>query len=180
MKFPSLLAAVWLILMPALACGQAPAPQAAPRPSSIDSVLKELTAGESVQPPYRIEVWVEPVYGSGQSGTKDLIKNFLKEDLQALGDVEFVDALDQNKPPAMLRLRVWFTGLEMVSCFNLTMGVVVGKIDRKNPAAEVVLDTYGLAGIEEREIELLCQTIVSRLDLKILSVLRRMKTSSKK
>jgi hypothetical protein len=180
MKFPALLAAVWLILMPVMASGQAPAPVAASGPSSIDSILKDMTTGESVRPPYRIEVWVDSVYGSAQSGTKDLIKNFLKEDLQALGDVEFVDALDQNKAPAMLRLRVWFSGLEMVSCFNITLGVVVGKIDRKKPAAEVVLDTYGLAGIEEREIELLCQQVVTRLDLKILSALRRMKTSSKK
>ncbi len=138
-----------------------------------------MSADESVKPPYRIEVWVDAVYGPDEPGIKALIEDYLKEDLQALGDVEFVKALDQEKPPAMLRLRVWFSKLDMISCFDLNLGVSVGKLDREKPAAEVVLDTYGLAGIEEREIELLCQTVVTRLDLKILSSLRRMKASSK-
>jgi hypothetical protein len=179
MKFPTVLSAVWLLLMPILACGQPRAPDAALGSSNIDSALREMSADESVKPPYRIEVWVVSVYGSDQPGTKTLIENYLQQDLQALGDVEFVDALDQKKPPAMLRLRVWFSKLEMVSCFDMNLGVAVGKIDREKPAAELVLDTYGLAGIEEREIELLCQAIVTRLDLKILSSLRRMKTPSK-
>ncbi len=173
------IAAALLFLLPTFACAQSTSPFTSAGSPSVASLLKEACVGESIEPPYRLELWVEPAYGPEDSGLKTLIENFLRDQLHALGDVEVVNALDQKKPLGRLRLRVRYSKLRVIGCYDTLLGVVVGKIYRERPADELVLDVYGLAGIEGRELPLMCQKIVTRLDLNILSALRRMRSSSK-
>jgi hypothetical protein len=55
---------------------------------------------------------------------------------------------------------------------------VVGKVYQDNPLTEYVIDAYGLAGIAAQNLNALSQKIATRLDVKILAALRRMKSSS--
>lgn len=149
---------------------------------SSDAFSKEMLSRGLGLPPYRMEISVQSAYGLRQIGTEDLLRDCLKENLMALGEVEFVEAVGSEKPPAVLRLRVWFTEeqrAEGYECFDITMVVVVGKIMKTDPKYEAVLDAYALAGVKERDLEGLCNKIATRFDLKILSDLRTMRQSSK-
>ncbi len=146
-----------------------------------DPSLEEMFPGGSIRPPYKIEIWVESVHGLHEQGTKDIIENWLCQDLLALGDVEVGRFLGMTKSKSALRLRVWYSQLErpdLYECFDTTVAVVVGKILQDNPLAEIVIDTYSLAGIASRDLNTMCQKIATRLDVKILAHLRRTASSS--
>jgi hypothetical protein len=151
------------------------------RSSDLAAMLRELVPPGSIKPPFRIEVWVQPVYGLQAEGVKTRLKDCLREQLHALGDVEFVDFLSKLPTASTLRMRVWFTKLEKpdpYDCFDTTIAVVIGRIVPEQPMTEVVLDSFAVAGIADGNLFSLCQSIVERLDLQVLSVLRRMTSQS--
>jgi hypothetical protein len=155
---------------------------AKPAAISSDSFSREMLSAGLGYPPYKMEISVKSVHGTSESGTADLIRDYLTEDLKALGEVEFVKGVGEEKHPAVLRLRVWFTETprpEAYEGYDLTIGVVVGKIMKTHPQYEAVLDAYALAGIKERDLEGMCNKIASRLDLRVLSVLREMRKHPK-
>lgn len=135
----------------------------------------------SIKPPFKVEIWVASAYGLDMEGTKTLIEDYLKAGLQALGDVEFMkfpegENLPRPNASPYFRLRVWFTQTlkpDGNECFDTTVGVVVSKVDRISYPGEVILDTYGLAGIATADLESMSLTVASRLDVRILSGLRR-------
>ncbi len=55
---------------------------------------------------------------------------------------------------------------------------MVGKVYQDNLLAEYVINPYGLAGIVAQDLNALCQKIATRLYVKILAALRRMKSPS--
>lgn len=178
-SFRTMLLAAWVGLLLTGGCIRS-AWAESPRVSA-DAFTKEMLSRGLGYPPYRMEVSVQGAYGLRQVGTEDLLRDCLKEDLMSLGEVEFVEAIGSEKPPAVLRLRVWFTEeqrAEGYECFDITMVVVVGKIMNSDPKYEVVLDAYALAGVKERDLENLCNKIATRFDLKILSILRIMHKSA--
>ncbi len=180
-RVPKILVTAWLVLLPPAGLAQSESPDALLRLFKGDTLTTEMFPGESVEPPYRIEVWVDSAHGLHKEGAKAVIEDCLREDLRALGDVEFVHFLSPKKPRPSLRLRVWFSQMEKpdaYNCFDMTLAVVVGKVYQDNPLAEFVIDAYGLAGIAAQDLNALCQKIATRLDVKILAALRRMKSSS--
>ncbi len=147
------------------------------RSSDVDAMLREMFPPGSIKPPFKIEVWVQSAYGLEATGEKTRLKDCLREQLHAMGDVEFVDFLSKLPTASNLRMRVWFTKLEKpdaYDCFDTTIAVVIGKIVPEHPMAEVVLDSFAVAGVADKNLFSLCEEIVERLDLKILSVLRRL------
>lgn len=148
-----------------------------------DPMLREMFPGEPVRPPYKIEIWVESAHGLHKQGTKNIIEDWLRQDLLALGDVEVGKFLSMPKSNSALRLRVWFSQLErpaLYECYDITIAVVVGKIIPDNPLAEIVIDTYSLSGVASRDLNTLCQKIATRLDVKILADLRRTISTSRR
>ncbi len=170
-----------LTLLPLISLAQSEQPDAILKFFRGNPVLEEFFPGETVKPPYEVEIWVNGVHGLNEPGTKRVIENYLGQDLGALGDVECVNFLSARTPRPSLRLRVWFSQLERPipnDCFNMTLAVVVGKVNQDNPLAEYVIDAYGLAGIAPQDVGSLCQKIATRLDVNILARLRRMNSSS--
>jgi hypothetical protein len=146
-----------------------------------ESFAKDMLSRGLGFPPYSMEVSVESVHGLPGEGIKDLLETCLRENLRSLGVVEFVDHPGTEKPPAQLRLRVWFTQKERpdeYECFDTTLVVMVSKILTEDPRYDAVLDTYALAGVAERDVNSMCNKIATRLDLKILSVLRKLRESA--
>lgn len=153
--------------------------EAFPNPENLDSVLAQMFPPELLSPPYRIELWVSNSLGTGRRETQALLEDCLKRELKGLGEVEPVDFLSSEK--ATLRLRVWYSqaeGPDSGECFDTTLAVVVGKINREIPTSEIVLDAFSIAGISSRELDRMCEKIVLRLDLKILSILRNIRSSA--
>lgn len=149
---------------------------------SSDTFSRDMLSSGLGYPPYKIEISVKSVHGEREVGTADLLRDCLKENLSALGEVKFVEGSETEKSHPDLRLRVWFTEVqrpEGYEGFDMTVAVVVGKIMKGHPEYEAVLDAYSLAGIEERDLERLCNDIAVRLDLKVLSVLRAMRKHPK-
>jgi hypothetical protein len=180
-SFNAVLLAVWLGLLLGGDCAQPPAAEASGESSDLS--LKEMLSEGLGYPPYRIAISVEGVHGLQRAGAQDLLEGCLKEDLKGLGDVEQVDVQGAGKPPAVLRITVRFTETlrpEGYECYDITMVAVVGKINKENPQYEAILDTYALAGIAETDLSDMCQKIVIRFDMKILSALRKMRQSSQK
>ena len=150
-----------------------------PSPDNLDFVLTQMFPPGSIMPPYKIEVWVASTSGESREGAKSLFEQCLKEYLRGVAQTESITFLSSEEP--LLRLRVWFTqpeGPEAGECYDTTFAVVVGKVDRKSPLSEIVLDAYSFAGIYERELNRICEKIVLRLDLKILSILRRIQSQT--
>lgn len=148
----------------------------------LESLLRQTVPPESISPPYKIEVWIESVHGLPGRGTRDLLEDCLREELRALGDVEFVKFPHGEKQGAPFRLRVWFTELErpdQYECFDLTIAVVVERIFKGTPVTGTIIDSYALAGIKFRDLSSLCTEIVTRFDVRILSLLRKMGAESK-
>ena len=175
-----LLLATWLGMLPSTGCVQSAL--AEPPQRSSDSFLNEMLSEGLGYPPYRMEIWVESVHGLPAKGTKDLLENCVRENLRALGNLEFDDGMGSEKQPPVLRIRIWFTQSERpddYECFDTTLVVAVGKIMKEDQRYEAVLDTYALAGIADRDVDDMCRKIASRFDLKILSILRHMHQPSK-
>lgn len=144
--------------------------------------LEEMLAEGIGYPPYTLEVSVASVHGPARAGTQDLLRDYLRENLKALGDLKFVDGLSAEKQPAKLRVRVWFTQLEEPTeyeCFDTTLVVTVGKIRKDDTRYEAILDAYALAGVAVRDLERMCNKIAMRFDLKILSILRKAHQATK-
>ncbi len=185
-RFPRLailcaLTGLCLALVPVTVGAQSTPPELYFRSFGVDPDLREMFPGETVAPPYRIELWVASAHGLPGKGTKDIIEDYLRQDLRGLGDVEVVQFLS-GEPKSALRLRVWFSELEKpdpYDCFNITIAVVVGKISGQNRLAETVIDCYALAGVTERDLMALSQQIATRLDVKILAGLRKMSKESR-
>jgi hypothetical protein len=182
MKNPlgALLLATWLGMLPGSSCVQSAL--AEPSQRSSNSFQKEMLLEGLGSPPYRMEIWVESVHGLPAKGTKDLLEDCVRENLRALGNLEFVDGSGTEKRPPVLRVRIWFTQSERpdnYECFDTTLVVVVGKIMKQNQSYEAVLDTYALAGIADRDLNDMCSKIATRFDLKIISILRHMRQQSK-
>ena len=73
-------------------------------------------------------------------------------------------------------MRVWFTKQEKpdpYNCFDMSVAVVIGKVDPEDPMKEIVIDSFALAGIANDNLFALCEKIIERLDLRILSQLRK-------
>ncbi|AFM27967.1 hypothetical protein [Desulfomonile tiedjei] len=154
-------------------------PDEFPSPENLDYVLTQMFPPESIVPPYRIEVWVASTTGKSREGAKTLIEDCLKENLRGLARTEPVGFVSSEN--ALLRIRVWFTqpeGPEAGECYDTTFAVVVGKIDHAHPLSEIVLDAYSFAGIYERQLYQICEKIILRLDLKVLSVLRSIESAT--
>jgi hypothetical protein len=154
-------------------------PEAFPTPENLGFLLTQMFPPESIIAPYRIEVWVASTGGNRREGAKTLIEECLKEDLRGLAETEPVSFLSSEK--ALLRLRVWFTqseGPEAGECYDTTFAVVVGKINPELPTSEVVLDAYSVAGKYENQLYQMCGKVALRLDLKILSVLRDIRSAA--
>jgi hypothetical protein len=182
MKNPlgALLLATWLGMLPCTGCVQSAF--AEPSQRSSNSYLNEMLSEGLGSPPYRMEIWVESVQGLPAKGTKDLLEDCVRENLRALGNLEFVDGTDAEKRPPVLRVRIWFTQSERpddYECYDTTLVVVVGKVMKEHQRYEAVLDTYALAGIADRDLNDLCSKIATRFDLKIISILRQMRHQSK-
>ncbi len=154
-------------------------PQEMPSPENLDFVIREMFPPESIMPPYKIELWVASTGGKGREGAKTLIRDCLAHDLKGLAETEPVNFVSSEN--ALLRIRVWFTqseGPEGGECYDTTFAVVVSKINRRQPASEVVLDAYSVAGKYEEQLYQMCGKVALRLDLKILSVLRSMRSGA--
>lgn len=146
------------------------------RSSDLPALLTRIFPAHSIQPPFKIEVWVQSVYGLEAEGERIRLKDCLRQQLHALGDVQFVDFLSTLPTASALRMRVWFTKQEKpdpYNCFDITAAVVIGKIDPDNPMKEIVIDSFAVAGIADDNLFALCEKIVERLDLRILSQLRK-------
>jgi hypothetical protein len=175
-----LLLVAWLGMLPVTGCVQSALAEAPQRSSN--SYLNEMLSEGLGYPPYRMEIWVESVQGLPAKGTKDLLEDCVRENLRALGNLEFVDSMGTEKRPPVLRLRIWFTQSERpddYECFDTTLVVVVGNIMKENQRYEAVLDTYALAGVAERDVDDMCRKIATRFDLKIISLLPENRQRSK-
>jgi hypothetical protein len=177
----ALLTAMWLGMLPCTFCVQCALAESSQLSS--DLIRKKMLLEQVGYPPYRIEISVESVEGLPAAGTKDLLEDCVRENLKALGNLEFADSTDSETRLAVLRVRIWFTQTERpddYECFNTTVVVVVGKIMQEDPRCEAVLDTYALAGVAERDVDEMCRKIATRFDLKIISILRQIHHQSKK
>ena len=145
-------------------------------PLNPDSFLRDICAQENIQPPYTISVWIAGIHGENREAITTLFESCLRENLKGLGDVRFVPAQSGGEHPAELRLRVWFSYTpkpDYYECFDTTIAAVVGRIRQDNPQEETVLDAFAVAGVAMKDLNLLCSQISSRLDVNVLSALRK-------
>ncbi len=168
---------LFLALCPVSVMAQSVSPDALLRLFKGNALATEIFPGPPIRPPYIVEVWVDSVHGLHKQGSKILISNCLRQDLEALGDVKFVPFLSSRTPRPCLRLRVWFSQkerMEEYQCYDTTLAVVLSKVNQDNPLAEYIIDAYALAGIAPQDLNALSQEIATRLNVKMLSALRRM------
>ncbi|MBI5568930.1 MAG: hypothetical protein HY914_03205 [Desulfomonile tiedjei] len=154
-------------------------------PLNPDSFLRDICSQETIEPPYAISVWIAGLHGEKREAITTLLETCLKENLRGLGDVRFVPAASGGDQPALLRLRVWFSYTpkpDYYECFDLTVAAVIGRIRPDNPQEETVLDAFAVAGVAMKDLNLLCEQISSRLNLNVLTALRKAgkKPSSRK
>lgn len=178
-KFSAVAIAVWIAMWSVSGPATAESRELVFRSSDLPALLSHIFPANSVKPPFKIEVWVQSAYGLEAEGEKTRLKDCLRQQLRALGDVQFVDFLSSLPAASSLRMRVWFTKLEKpdpYNCFDMTVAVVIGKVDPEDPMKEIVIDSFALAGIANDNLFALCEKIVERLDLRILSQLRKKTT----
>ena len=71
---------------------------------------------------------------------------------------------------------MWFSYTpkpDYYECFDTTVAAVIGRIRQDNPQEETVLDAFAVAGVALKDLNLLCSQISSRLDVNVLSALRK-------